>query len=687
VLKNIHALSTVAPAPGKSTALDVISFIFTKLRDTGDKVAKTFRLWLTFDIRTLAVPEPLRHVVEATDDAQVKNGAKNNFDDEQAAFEIIHAKPPGPQSSKTNTNPVYQRVSSVLGIVAKKSILVHHRNVCDLADSVYNAFLSAGSPFFGQKKGKSFGGAKKKTIRGFHGQKLVFRLLNFYARMLHARRMQVSPWATRSAAMGGWNFSSFLQVVQDITSFDESLESSLHKWMDYVMSMAFADVVVGNEACGRTLRLAAQTWRIRKIQGVMPSEVDKRIRLIAGQLALQDTHDMVGLGANGVGNGEIPYPVCGHPRLLDIVLPVDELSFDMVQHVAELQEYFANMLLSCDRQMATLAEVQADVDTPSWLNELLLQTIQSEELLLRTHLHIFTEDCKLLINVLCGSVTGISFCAELLRALTKHRVPQKWWRLPLGARAPARSPIVDISNGGMSDIEGSDGCGQSLWPWITSIREKLQYLQDIIGRIAQSPDVAVVGAGGMPLHLGMFTHVPTMLVKLAALLCHAEPEDSARRPELFSGGFIVAKSVESADFLLQGLVLQGAEWDQSNHRLLKATSPYYFNHRCCLSPLAVQCVWQKEGDARELPQIEASHASLSWVGSFSAALQVNGADSVGVTDEVGATASNDIYRCPVLVHSGHASEVVTFVDVTCGGDNGLSVQECIEREVALFLHL
>lgn len=59
VLKNLHALATDIPSPGGMQPLQLISNVFDRLKADGDKVASSFRLWITIDARVLGSVPPL----------------------------------------------------------------------------------------------------------------------------------------------------------------------------------------------------------------------------------------------------------------------------------------------------------------------------------------------------------------------------------------------------------------------------------------------------------------------------------------------------------------------------------------------------------------------------------------------------------------------------------------------------
>ena len=221
VLKNIHALALDIPSPGGKHPLQLLSNVFDRLKGDGDTVAASFRLWITIDARALGRVSSLLSTLARSDRVSTTSESRGGSPTTSWREKASEAAPSvsyvaGAPIQRQSDEKAYTRLQLFVGLMTRHSLLVNIRNASDVADSVYHTFVTAGAPFFSKPTGSvgrsTVGGKKLKPIRGFHGQKLALRLVNFHARLLHSRNMDIAPWASRASCVGGWTIAHFNQV-------------------------------------------------------------------------------------------------------------------------------------------------------------------------------------------------------------------------------------------------------------------------------------------------------------------------------------------------------------------------------------------------------------------------------------------------------------------------------------------
>lgn len=177
-----------------------------------------------------AAPSDTAAVTASSESGSGASATSLSGNSTEATPSVSYVESPSVQRQSAVT--AYARLQPFVGLVTRHSLLINIQNARDAADSVYHTFVMAEAPFFSKPTGggavglSTVSGKKLKAIRGFHGQKLVLRLVNFHARLLHSRNLDLAPWATRASCVGGWTIAQFNQVRDNIscTSFTRVCE-------------------------------------------------------------------------------------------------------------------------------------------------------------------------------------------------------------------------------------------------------------------------------------------------------------------------------------------------------------------------------------------------------------------------------------------------------------------------------
>lgn len=492
------------------------------------------------------------------------------------------------------------------------------------------------------------------------------------------------------------------------------MEHQLTEWMQYVNVLAYVGSGIDADFAGaRALHFAIENWRIRKIQGLMPSEVDSKIRLIAGSLADADTRDIIGAASHHVpssssngkaqaigqtassGSGCTPaFPIREHPCVLDIVAKPG--SGHVLETVVSVKKRLDALRSLVDDSAAVAASCLGDSGTFNGafmaagdVGTLLFSELRS----LRQFIRNCAADCSVLAQTLRVVRPPSEASLRLIHAFALSRVPLPWWSSSAFGHPLVGSTLLERHNSGVGRCH--EASGLLLRTWLCALQSRALYFTSVAAQLRGGKESS--RSGSTPIvQLDAFSNP---VVALQVFVADSTAAQHASPPPVWTGGFeLVAddgvkdgtsssssSSLEGRTLTLSGLTLCGAELqldDAGKSLLVAPRSPYYSNGSSGLV-LCVRAIFDA-GDNREGQSF--MMGDFSTFGADAQPQQRNpAANDSKQSPEPSGVVKGEIYRCPVYVHAGHPAVPFAFVDIPCGGEAGLPLSQCIQRQVALFI--